>query len=375
MMKKEMRKKRMKLWLVFFIILTAFSLFVLMLALIFGLTFKISVIISAGYWLALTLWTLISGYIQTPHMYRDMVELFGEYIGKPLEPGPHILFPYFGFEVIHARVYMGEQKLELYLNEKEGNGGDIELEDCSASLLAFFFFRIYNPKMATYNIDNLLGALAEKADHIIRAFFGVYTLDEAIQLKSFFRIQNVASLIDASSDTPNKKLKLEELRKIVVSDEDARKTQFYKNLASWGVKPVSFAISDIEIPDEIKEQRARVLTAEKDKEVAKIEIKTAEFKAEKVVIDAQAQAEQARLEGEGEARKVKAIMESTEMIGGEVANYLVTTTKWKAIGQNANVTLIEDSGGKTADGVRIGVGIGSTGKKVESKVESKNEKS
>ena len=368
-LKKRAIKNRTKIWFIFLSVLSVISVSIFILSISCGFNFFIALAIGVTFWLLCLGATLVIGYVVTPFMNEDYVQCFGAYIGWPLKPGLHFLFPYFGFEKIMSRVYLGQQMLELYLDEKDGNSGDVEFQDCSSSLKAFFFFRIVDGEKAVFDISDLLGSLSEKADHILRAFFGVYTLDEAIKLKSYFRIENVASLLDVSSDSPSQKISNKEMQKLFITKEEAQRTQFYKTLREWGVEPKSFAISDIEVPEDIKKQRARILTAEKDKEVAIIEIKTARSKAKTTVINAKAEAEKITEVGEGESRKLKAIKTNAEIEGIQAVDYTIQTEKWKAIGKNANVTIIEDSGSKTAEGVKMGVGIGATGKKIESKKE------
>jgi regulator of protease activity HflC (stomatin/prohibitin superfamily) len=337
----------------------------MLLAFVFTLSYNLSVSISIGLGLVITIFTLVKGYLETPHMNEDMVECMGGYIGRPLKPGPHFLFPFFSLEILASRVFLGEQKLELYLDEKNLNGGDIELQDCSTSMKSFFFFQITDSYKATYHIDDVIAAVEEKADHVLRAFFGPYTLDESIQLKSFFKIENVACHIDVSKDSPYKHKKVEELRTYVASKEEVDASQFYKTLRSWGVEPRSFSITDIDVPQNIKDQRSRILTAEKDRQVAEIEIKTAQSRKQITVVDAEAQKEKAALEGKGEADKVKALMEGASLSGQEVAGFLIQSKKWDAIAKGANVTIIEGGDNETATGVKLGVGIGVATKKNE----------
>lgn len=364
-----------KVWLGFFIIVSLMAAIIGFLPIFFQLNPSIGLAVGIGTWLLLVVITLVKGYVNTPHMHEDIVEFMGQYVGAPLKPGPHILFPYLGLEIIVSRVFMGEQKLALYLDEKEGNSGDVEFQDCSASLKAFFFFQIYDSEKAAYDIDNILGALEEKAEHILRAFFGSYTLDDAIAMKTYFHIENVASLLDVSSDSPNRKLSQEEFAQLNVSKEEAEKTNFYVTLNSWGVAPKSFAISDIETPKYIKEQRSRVLIADKDMHVAKIDNLTAAEKAKKTVIEAKAEKSKLRIIGEGRAQALKAVVDKSGLAKEAIADYLVQTAKWEALGKNAHVTIIEDGGGKVSDGVKIGVGIGAVAKKEkEEKIKNKEDK-
>jgi len=305
--------------------------------------------------------TIIKGLFETPHKHQDIVESLGRYIGKPLKAGPHLFFPWFNMEKIRARVFMGEQKLELYLDEKSSDSGDVEFQDCSASLKAFFFFEITDAEKATYDIGNVLKSVSEKAEHILRAFFGVYTLDEAIALKGFFRLENVISLIDKSKDSSERlKLTPEEFKQMNAGFAEVKDTSFYETLSNWGVNPKSFIISDIDIPKEIKEQRARVLIAEKDREIAVIAIETARQNKKTLIINAEASAKKAAIEGQGEAQRIKNLADGG-LDSQSAIDYLVAKEKWGAVKSNPNTTLIIGDS-EANKGAQIGAGIGATTK-------------
>ncbi len=375
------RRNRRKIWLVFTLALSAVLAAVFFITLLFGISFIYSISFALGAWFLIMGTTIVLGYFSTPQMNEDIVEVLGEYVGEPLVAGPHFRFPYFSLEVIVARVYLGEQRLPLYLDNKDGHRGDVEFQDCSASLKADFFFQILDSEKATYNVGDILRVLEEKAEHTVRAFFGVYTLDEAIKMKSVFKLENVVALLDFSKDAPDligedevddngnvvkKKLTAKDMRDIVVTDEELAKTRFFRDLNNWGVKAKSFTITDIDVPLDIKEQRSRVLEAEKNREVAKINIETAKLDAESVEAKASGESKRLELEGQGagkgESSKIKLITDSTNLDPSQVTAYIAELSKWDAVKNNPNITLIEDSSGETNKGFKIGVGIGASQK-------------
>ncbi len=323
-----------------------------------GLGIPIGLAIFALFWLV----TMIKAYFETPYSYVDIVERFGKYIGRPLEPGPHILYPYFNLEVIRARVFMRQQKLDLKLSNVTDASGDVEFKDCSSSIDASFFFSIVNPEASVYGINDLFGSLREKTGHMLRSFFGMYTLDEAISLKSFFKIENVACMLDISETSPGEAKHYEDFRKYAVTDAEFEATKFYQIISSWGVKPVAIIVADIDVPEEIKKQRSRKLTAEKDKEVAEIEIGTAENKSRRMAIDAEADADKMAKLGEGQAKALRQVVDNSGLPKEKVSDYLIQTKKWEALGNNANVTIIEGSD-TASEGVKLGVGISAGTKK------------
>lgn len=106
-----------------------------------GMGLIIGLTIFAFFWVII----LAKGYYETPNNHVDMVERFGEYIGKPKEAGPHLLYPFFKFETIHARVFLGQQKLDLELKNGSVDSGDVEFKDCSSPIYASFFFQVEDP--------------------------------------------------------------------------------------------------------------------------------------------------------------------------------------------------------------------------------------
>lgn len=381
-----------KIWLVFIGVFTALMLAIFFLLDFFEISYILNISIVISTWFVVMITTLILGLFSTPQMHEDIVEIFGKYIGRPLGPGLHLRFPYFNIEVIAARVYMGEQKLPLRLDEKEGNKGDVEFQDCSAPLQGNFFFKVFSSRQAYYNVANLIGVLEEKAEHVVRGFFGVYLLDEAIAMKSIFKLENVVAFLDLSKDSPylahkgftdengdiKKKLSPDEMRNLVVSEEEFQDTRFYKDLNNWGVLPKSFTITDIDIPADIKAQRSRVLEAEKDREVAKIRVKTAELDAESVEKKAVGEAKRIEIEGAGLAKKIKLegeaigvgikdVIESTKLDPLDASNHLIARLKWAAIKENPNITLIDESSGETSKGFKVGLGFAAAEKKKNKK--------
>lgn len=184
----------------------------------------------------------------------------------------------------------------------------------------------------------------------------MYSIDEAITLKGFFKIENVAAMLDVSASSPGEQKNRKEFIKYAAKEDEVQNSQFYKITKSWGVKPVAIIVSDIYMPEDIKAQRSRKLTAEKDKEVAEIEIETAGHKARRMAIDAAAEADKMAQLGWGQAEALWQVVRNRGLPKEEVVNYLMQTKKWEALGNNANITIIEGSDA-AAEGVKLGVGM------------------
>lgn len=307
--------------------------------------------------------TITNGYFETPHKHEDIIECLGKYVGEVYNPGPHVIFPYFKLEKIVCRVYMGEQRLSLYLN-KDTPAGDVEFMDCSASLRADLFFKIEDSEKATYEIGNVVVSIREKAEHILRAFFGSWKIDDAIAIKGFFKLNNVIVSVDRSIDfrDDSGELQIEKFKEFKPSQKEADNSSFAETLKEWGAKANSFIISDIDLPENIKEQRARLLAAMKDLEVADVRVETSKREAKIKVIGAKATAKEAEIIGQGEADKIENLKKSG-IQDQPALDYLINKEKWNAVSKNPNATVIIGDGSKSSEGAQIGAGIGATTKK------------
>jgi len=368
-------KKIIHLWLkMAFVFLFVISAIVLVLAISFAAYLGLSPISVVG-WASLSVFIIFSsimglainqGWTQVPEKMQYIIEIYGNYIDYPVEEGLVVLFPWFGFMRVRSRVLVSEQIMKLYLNHKVTTGfggGDIEFKDCSTSVAAFLYFRIDDSYKATYEVANVLKAIEEKAEAHLRAFLGLYTLDQAISLKEKFNLRAIVCGLDYSNPAATPDI-----------DEDAYKNcEFYLDLSRWGVTPLSYAISDIDVPETVKVQRERKLIAEKDLQVAVIEKEKVAVEKDTAVIKAQAKKEARILEGEGEEKyltsqgtglstKVKKII-SSGIPESHAAHVLVSEMKWNAVSESTTADkIILDSGSSQAGaGVEFGAGFSASG--------------
>ncbi|HPY08404.1 MAG: SPFH domain-containing protein [Patescibacteria group bacterium] len=362
-LKRRATMHRNFIWGIFFAVSFVFAILLALVLMLLNLSSTTALTVSFVSFLVFIVITIVNGYFETPHKHEDIIECLGEYVGEVYKPGPHIIFPYFKLEKIACRVYMGEQRLSLYLN-KDTPAGDVEFMDCSASLRADLFFRIEDARKANYEIGDVIVSIREKAEHILRSFFGSLRIDEAIDIKGFFRLNNVVVLVDKSVDFRDKdgKLQVEKFKAFKPSDEEASESSFAETLESWGAKAISFIISDIDLPDNVKEQRARLLAAMKDLEVADVKIKTSRKEAKIKVIGAEAIAKESKIIGQGEADKIENLKKSG-VEDQPALDYLINKEKWNAVSKNPNATVIIGDGSKSSEGAQIGAGIGAATKK------------
>jgi regulator of protease activity HflC (stomatin/prohibitin superfamily) len=306
--------------------------------------------------------TLFKAWTVVPHQYRYIIEIFGKYIGSPLEPGAYWLFPWFGYVEIRSSVFLGQQLMPLYLDEKisEGyGGGSVEFNDCSAPVKATLYFSIFDPEKSTYETNDLFQALEEKADGVIRTFLGMYSLQSAISMKGDFNIATIATLSNIAD---------KDFSEEVVQDK-LQKSEFYKSLESWGVHPVDVVISDFELPSKLQEIRETILVAGAEKGAAGPKLETAKIEKEIKIVKAQGEAAakilegQAakkikQLDGEGEADRFKSLITSGAP-KEQIPNFIVQNNKWDAIKNSTNKIIITDGGsnGSASCGAQLAAGF------------------
>lgn len=296
----------------------------------------------AGVTGALVLWvpTIILAWRQVPHMEEWIIEALGEYTGKPRKAGLTFVFPYFYLVRVRSQVYLGEQIMELYLDEKVtgkySGGGDIEFKDGSASIIAKVFFILRDAKKATYNIADVFRGIEEKMDGALRSYLGQYTIDEATRLKVHFKKGVILNGIRCNEKGPE-------------SDALGEKTPAEQYMLNeWGAEITNIIITDIVLPEEIQKQRIKVLEAAKDAEAAKslAEKRKTLAEGEKVALGK---------EGEGFRKKIEEIVASG-VAPTEAVTLLQKLELYKNIGQNA---VIIESGDTTAGaGAKFGAGFG-----------------
>lgn len=299
-------------------------------------SFSVGIVIGLTVFLALIIGSLVNGYRAIPHKYEWIVEQFGKYVGEPLEPGVWFKAPL--FVKIKARVYMGEQIMELFLDEAVtttySGGGDVEFVDESAPVQSRVFFRIIDSAKAIYNIIDVFRGVEEKTDGALRSYLGKYTIDQATQLKIHFKKYHVFNGIKVDESGGG----------IVPPEKTATEQEILNN---WGVEISEIVITDIVLPDRAKKERARLLAAEKDVQVA-------EKRKQERIIGGEAEKKTLDLEGQGIERKIKRITASGAS-PSEAVGLLQKFKLYENIGQNA--VIVESGDSLPGSGAKFGAGF------------------
>jgi len=239
-------------------------------------------------------------------MEEFTIELFGKWF-TTWETGWHILFPF--IMTISGKVYViMTQMTALYMDGQEREGileAQVNFTDATSSVIAQVFYQIFSSDRAVYAVEDVLRATREKIDAGLRAYFGTKTLDKAIQKKSEITLDDIIPLSPTQAEV----------------------------FKAWGVELMGIAVTDIGIPTLIKEQRDRVLTAEKDLEVATVKVKTAEKEGEAIKV------KQEKV-GSAAGKEIKKLQDDSGLKNPELAaEYLLNTKYFAAIEKNKGVII------------------------------------
>jgi len=112
-------------------------------------------------------------------------------------------------------------------------------------------------------------------------------------------------------------------------------------------------VVDIQLPDEVLKQRAKILEAEKDKEASLIAIKTAENKAEAKRIEAET-------EGKAIGQEIKKIAEVSGLSEKQAAEYLLNRRYFESIKDNKGVIIAGRGTNAPLMGTELGAGLSLT---------------
>ena len=238
---------------------------------------------------------------------REKEEWTIEWLGKYLttwEAGPHFRFPF--LMEISGKVYTGTQSETLYLDQETRDGvmsAKVDFTNAAAEINVNIFYRIIDSYKAVYVIDDVRKSIKEKMESGVRAYFGMKSIDQAIEERTDV-----------------------DRRKIIT--QDATEAAVFKD---WGIKIESLAVTEIKLPPEIEEQRARVLEAEKSLAVSKIELEQASVKADSET-----------LMGEGKGRALKSLADKAQLTSVQAASFELGTQKYDAYKQ-AKILIATDS--------------------------------
>jgi len=283
-----------------------------------------------GVFLILVVVLLKSGIKFVPQNRAYVVERFGKYHSTKLA-GLNFIVPF--IDRIAADRSLKEQAVDV------PSQGGITKDNISLTVDGVLYFRVLDPYMATYGVDNHIFAVTQLAQTTMRSELGKMELDRTFEERNQLNTNIVHAINEAS--------------------------------APWGIQVLRYEIRDIVPPASIMDameaqmkaervKRAQILESEGDRQAA---INVAEGQKASVVLAAEAQKSQQVLRAEGEAQAIlavaaaqaaalKQIGEAANTADGQKAVQLDLATKAiaakHAIARESSIVLLPDSGTEAA---------------------------
>lgn len=219
-----------------------------------------------------------------PQNSAYIVERLGKY-HSTLEAGLHIVLPF-----IDRIAYQHSLK-EVAVDVPSQQA--ITRDNVGLRLDGVLYFKIIDPKAASYGVENLMFAIIQLAQTTMRAEIGKLSLDDTFESRENINAQVMAA-IDQASD-------------------------------SWGTKVLRYEVKDIIPPASILEEMEKQMSAERERRVAvttsegyrTAQINRAEGDKQAAILRAEGQAEAVKVEAAARAEAIQKIAEAILQEGGD----------------------------------------------------------
>lgn len=293
------------LWVAFFVTIVILS-FALCIALSYLLPLSLSLIASISFFVVVIIYALWRGYQEIKKNETGIVEIYGKYYGRPIEEGVYWLFP-FGF-VKGRELFTKDTQSEDLFCDNEDDKVDFR-GGIAAKVKAMYHYRIVDPEKAFYEVDNYRVMTKSRIDAALRAYLNKRSFEECNSEKSKITIDAVC--VEYGVD----------LVSVIES--------------GWGIRVLDLMILDVELSEEDIALRRRVMNADIEADIAQKEV------ARSLAL-AEGQKKALKLEGEGLADKVEAMIKKG-VEKDQIMAYLAEKLKWENIGDKT--VIIDDGNG------------------------------
>lgn len=219
-----------------------------------------------------------------PQNHAYIVERLGKY-NSTLEAGLHLIIPFID------RIAYKHTLKEIAVDVPSQQA--ITKDNVGLRLDGVLYFKIVDPKAASYGVENLMFAITQIAQTTMRAEIGKLSLDDTFESRENINT-HVMEAVDMASDP-------------------------------WGTKILRYEVKDIHPPASILEEMEKQMSAERERRVAvttsegyrTAQINRAEGDKEAAILRAMGQAEAVKVEAEARAEAIQKIATAIQQEGGD----------------------------------------------------------
>ena len=167
--------------------------------------------------------TVFSGIRIIPEGFKGLVLRFGKY-SRTVSPGLNLVIPY--VETVQ-KVDIREQVMDIPKQEA------ITLDNVSCMIDGVVRFKVVNPQIAIFKVQNYLNQISAKSQTALRDIIGSVSLDELLSQRKTIAEQ-IKAIVDVAAE-------------------------------NWGVDISAVEMQNIEIPGDMKRAMAQQAEAERDR--------------------------------------------------------------------------------------------------------------